>query len=88
MKKTTDHWFVYMVICSDKTIYTGITKDLEKRVSEHNNGAVGAKYTRARRPVKLVYQEEQSSRSTATKRELQLKKMSRADKLLLIKRLC
>lgn len=85
MKDSGDTWHVYMVICSDQTIYTGIAKDLQKRLSEHNNGASGAKYTRSRRPVKIVYQEKQPSRSTATKRELQLKKMSRTQKLQLIK---
>lgn len=85
MKKVVAPWHVYMVVCSDQTIYTGITKDLQKRLHEHNDGATGAKYTRSRRPVKIVYQEEQSSRSTATKRELQLKKMTRAKKLQLIR---
>ena len=73
-----------MAICNDQTIYTGIAKDLQKRLHEHNNGATGAKYTRSRRPVNIVYQEEQPSRSAATKRELQLKKMTRAKKLQLI----
>ncbi|MEN8135555.1 MAG: GIY-YIG nuclease family protein [Thermodesulfobacteriota bacterium] len=76
-----------MVVCNDQSIYTGIARDLQKRLFEHNNGANGAKYTRSRRPVKIVYQEQQPSRSTATKRELQLKKMTRAKKLQLIQEL-
>lgn len=84
MKDSADLWYVYMVICNDQTIYTGIAKDLQKRLAEHNSGVNGAKYTRSRRPVKLVFQEKQPSRSAATKRELQLKKMTRAKKLQLI----
>lgn len=84
MKESDKPWYVYMVICNDRTIYTGIARDLEKRVSEHNNGVNGAKYTRSRRPVKIVYQETQSSRSAASKRELQLKRMTRAGKLQII----
>ncbi len=84
MKDSADSWYVYMAICNDQTIYTGIAKDLQKRLAEHNNGVNGAKYTRSRRPVKIVFQEEQPSRSAATKRELQLKKMTRAKKLQLI----
>ncbi len=73
-------WFVYMVRCNDNTLYTGITKDLEKRVTEHNSARGGAKYTRARRPVKLVYCEQAESRSAAAKREYELKKMPPAMK--------
>ncbi len=77
-------WYVYMLVCSDRTIYTGITLDIEKRIAEHNNGASGAKYTRSRRPVSLAYQEEFPDRSSASSREYQLKKLSRQQKLLLI----
>ncbi len=87
IKVSADPWYVYMAVCNDQTIYTGIAKDLQKRLSEHNNGANGAKYTRSRRPVAIVYQEMQPSRSAATKRELQLKKLPRAKKLQLIKKL-
>lgn len=86
MKDSADLWYVYMVICNDQTIYTGIAKDLQKRIFEHNNGANGAKYTRSRRPVRIVFQEESPSRSAATKRELQIKKMTRAKKLQLIQK--
>jgi putative endonuclease len=77
--------YVYILECSDKTLYTGFTNDIEKRVQEHNNSRAGAKYTRARRPVKLVYVEICSTSSVALKREAEIKKLSRANKLLLIK---
>lgn len=85
MAESEDQWFVYMVICRDQTLYTGITKDLEKRLAEHNNNLYGAKYTRYRRPVQIVYREKHPSRSAATKRELDIKKMSRAEKLQLVR---
>lgn len=83
--ETSDSWLVYILECSDKTLYTGITNNLVKRLEQHNNGDNGAKYTRNRRPVKCVYQEKQQDRSSATKREMIIKKMSRIDKLKLIK---
>jgi putative endonuclease len=76
---------VYIVRCADDTLYTGIAKDVARRVQEHNsNGALAASYTRARRPVVLVYQEAAVSRSEALKREYQIKQMSRNEK----ERLC
>jgi len=72
----TDHWFVYILSCCDNSLYTGITTDLERRIHEHNEGNKGAKYTRARRPVKLVYSEPASDRSSATRREMELKSLS------------
>jgi putative endonuclease len=87
MNDLNNHWYVYMVVCRDQTIYTGIAKDLAKRIHEHNNGTAGAKYTRSRRPVKLAFQEKQPSRSAATKRECQIKKLTRAKKLRLINEL-
>ena len=78
-------WFVYIVECNDSTLYTGITNNLEKRIEQHNNAQEGAKYTRARRPVKCVYQEKQENRSEATKREFAIKKLSRSEKIKLIK---
>ena len=75
-------WCLYILECSDGTLYTGITNDFERRLSEHQNGR-GAKYTRGRRPVKLVYFEEYVDRSDASKREMEIKRMSRATKLLL-----
>jgi len=77
-------WFIYMVRCADNTLYTGITTNLQRRVDEHNNGDVGAKYTRSRRPVKMVYYEQAENRSQASRREYQIKKMSLQSKLKMI----
>ena len=74
-------WYTYMVRCSDRTLYTGIAKDPEKRLNEHNTSKNGARYTRSRRPVQLVFLEKFTSRSAAARREYQLKHMSRAAKL-------
>ncbi|MGL5069526.1 MAG: GIY-YIG nuclease family protein [Sarcina sp.] len=75
--------YVYILECADGTLYTGWTNDLEKRVRVHNSGK-GAKYTRARLPVKLVYNEEFEDKISAQKREYAIKKMKRSDKLKLI----
>ena len=77
-------WWVYIVRCADQTLYTGITTDLQRRVAEHNAGPAGARYTRARRPVELVYQLACDDRSSASKREYQIKKLSPANKAKLI----
>ena len=81
------NWFVYLLRCSDDTLYAGVTVDLERRVREHN-GEVGpqkgAKYTKARRPVSLVYYEVCLNRSAAQTREAALRKLSRAEKRILI----
>ncbi|ABC76922.1 GIY-YIG nuclease family protein [Syntrophus aciditrophicus] len=77
--------YVYILECSDKTLYTGWTVNIEKRLQEHNSGKYGAKYTKSRRPVKLVHLEMVDSLSGVLKREAQIKKMSRAEKLQLIK---
>jgi putative endonuclease len=79
-----NEWFVYIVCCKDQTLYTGITRDLKRRISEHNSDKGGAKYTRARQPIQLVYAESVQSRSEASKREFQLKKLSRTEKQALI----
>jgi len=79
-----DIWYVYMVRCNDGTLYTGITNDLEKRIEAHNSGKDGARYTRSRRPVKLVYSEEAGSKSNAAKLEYKIKKMTRAKKMEMI----
>jgi putative endonuclease len=76
-------WHVYLLECADRTLYTGITTDPLRRVAEHNGGARGAKYTRARRPVTLRYAEEHPSRSAAASREAEIKRLSRAEKLAL-----
>ena len=77
-------YFVYMLKCSDETLYTGITTDIKRRVDEHNNSLKGAKYTKLRRPVSLVYTENSENRSSASKREYEIKKLSREEKLKLI----
>lgn len=77
-------YFVYLVECKDKTLYCGIAKDLEKRLLEHNSSKLGAKYTRARRPVKLVYSRKFKTRSLACKEEARIKAMSRKQKLLML----
>ena len=78
-------WFIYIVRCADDSLYTGITKDVDRRIQEHNNDdSLGAKYTKARRPVVLVYQEACESRSAATKREYEIKLLSRKDKNILL----
>ncbi len=83
-KKNKSAWYIYIVKCADKTLYTGIAKDVPKRIEAHNKGK-GAKYTASRGPVKLVYQEKTKNRSTATKREIKIKKLTRTEKLKLIK---
>lgn len=79
-------WFVYILRCADASLYTGITTSLERRTREHNEGRAGAKYTKVRRPVELVYSEVAANRSEASRREAEIKRMSRADKLLLVQR--
>ena len=75
---------IYIVQCSDDTLYTGITTDVKRRVNEHNHSEKGAKYTKLRRPVHLVYTEKAENRSEASKREYAIKKLSRTQKLELI----
>jgi len=78
-------WYVYILRCQDDSLYTGVCTDLERRVQEHNQcNKKGARYTRARRPVKMVYQEDCENRSEACKREAAIKKLQRKQKLLLI----
>ncbi|MBT8115533.1 MAG: GIY-YIG nuclease family protein [Arenicella sp.] len=78
-------WTVYMLRCADNTLYTGITVDIERRVREHNeDNKKAARYTRARRPVTLVYREQCENRSAASGREYHLKQLSAAQKMALI----
>ncbi|MDX1518556.1 MAG: GIY-YIG nuclease family protein [Gammaproteobacteria bacterium] len=77
-------WFVYVLRCADGSYYTGITTDLERRIAEHNHDKRGAAYTRARRPVSLVYRETCDSRSDAARREHRIRKMNREQKQDLI----
>jgi len=79
-------WFVYMLRCADNSLYTGITTDLERRVVEHNGDKSVTRYTRARQPVTLVYQENAESRSQASKREAQLKKLPKVKKEALLQK--
>ena len=75
-------WFVYMLRCADGTLYTGMTDNVEKRLAAHQAGK-GAKYTRGRGPLKLVYTEQQPDKSCALRRELTIKKLTRQEKLKL-----
>ncbi len=74
-------WFVYILRCADNTLYTGITLDVRNRIKQHNSAnKKGAKYTRNRQPVRLVYQEASGSRSDASKREYAIKSLKKAQK--------
>lgn len=76
------NWLVYLIRCSDGTLYTGITTDIERRLREHATGK-GAKYFRGREPVELLYLEEGHDRSSASKREIAIKRLKRTEKDLL-----
>lgn len=76
-----DKWYVYMVRCADTSLYTGITTNIARRIDEHNHSRRSSSaYTRARRPVQLVYQEASQTRSDASKREYQIKRLSKKEK--------
>lgn len=77
---TTMNYHVYLVECADGTYYCGYAKDLEARIKEHNTSRLGAKYTKSRRPVKLVYSEEFLTKPEALKREFAIKKLSKREK--------
>lgn len=79
-----DGWRVYMLRCADGTLYTGITTDLDRRLEEHNTAPAGARYTRSRRPVSLVYDEPAASRSEASIREAAIKQLTRTEKEALV----
>lgn len=76
-------WYVYVLECSDSSLYTGITNDLERRIKQHNKGK-GAKYTKPRLPVVLKYFKTVENKSEAAKEEYRIKHLSRAEKLILI----
>jgi len=76
-------WYVYMLSCADGSLYTGATVDLERRLKQHNRG-VASRYTRSRRPVAICYWEKQESHGAALRREIALKRYSKAQKLRLI----
>lgn len=77
-------YYLYILKCADGTLYTGITTDLERRLEEHNAGKTGARYTRTRRPVQLMYSKPYDDRSKASRAEAQMKKLSRDEKLALV----
>ena len=82
MNHQVSNWVCYLLRCADNTLYCGITNDLDKRLVVHNSGA-GAKYTRGRTPVTLVYRESCADKSAALKREMQIKGLTREEKLAL-----
>lgn len=83
--KKNELFFVYILSCSDGSLYTGITKNIENRIEQHNGiKKGGAKYTRSKRPVKLVYKKEFKTKSLAQKEEIRIKKMKRKEKMTLI----
>lgn len=77
-------WVVYILLCSDNTLYTGITNDLTKRFDKHNRG-LGAKYTRGRGPLEIVYTLEMEDKSSALKEEYRIKQLNKTKKLELVK---
>ncbi len=84
-KKKTPQWFLYILTCRDDTFYTGITTDLERRLTQHNAGSA-SRYTRSRKPVAMVYCETCGDRSAALKRECAVKKLTRKEKELMVKK--
>lgn len=78
-------YYLYIIKCADKTLYTGITTDLKRRTIEHNSNKLGAKYTSSRRPVKVVFIKKFKNRSGASKEEARIKKLTKPQKLELIK---
>ncbi len=77
-------YYLYIIECADKTLYTGITTDLKRRIAEHNNTKLGAKYTTSRLPVKLAYSKKFKNRSLASKEEARIKKLKKPQKLKII----
>lgn len=78
-------WWVYILECADKTLYTGLTNDLTKRLKDHSDSKIGAKYTRSRRPLRLVYKEKVKTRGAALSREIEIKKLKRGQKIDLVR---
>jgi predicted GIY-YIG superfamily endonuclease len=79
IKKPTDSWLLYILACSDGTLYTGITNDLDRRIAMHNSGTA-SRYTRARLPVTVVYTERCMDKSSALRKELRIKALTRQEK--------
>ncbi len=80
----SETYYTYILKCADDTLYIGATNDLEKRLHQHNNSKQGAHYTKIRRPVELVYHEKVSTLAESRKREAEIKRMTRTQKLLLV----
>ena len=80
----TKTWWVYLLRCKDNSLYAGVTTDIDRRTGEHNNSKLGAKYTRARRPVSLAYLEQADDKSTACKREYQIRQLTKLKKEQLV----
>lgn len=74
-------YYIYILECADKTLYTGITTDLKRRLVEHNSTKIGAKYTSSRRPVKIVFSKKFKDRSSASKEEVRIKKLNKLKKI-------
>ena len=83
LAQNKNKWFVYILQCSDGSLYTGITNDIKYRIKQHELG-LGAKYTKGRGPLKLLYKEEYENRSLASKRESEIKRLNKKDKQALI----
>ncbi|MBU2870174.1 GIY-YIG nuclease family protein [Colwellia sp. E2M01] len=81
-------WWVYFLRCSDNSLYAGITTDIHRRIDEHNNSKLGAKYTRARRPVSLAHLEMAENKSAACKREYEIRHLTKAKKEQLVNEYC
>lgn len=77
-------WYVYMIRCENDTLYTGVTTDVDRRFKEHKEGKTGAKYTRANKPLAVVYTKRFKNRSNAQREEWKIKKLSKAEKETLI----
>jgi len=84
MMTTNNAWCVYLLRCNDNSLYTGITTNIERRLHQHNHTKLGAKYTRAKRPVTLVFIETAVDKSTASKREYQIRKLAKIKKEQLV----
>lgn len=80
LSDTPNSWVMYVVECADKSFYAGITTNMTRRLHEHNNTSKAAKYTRSRRPVRLIYYEPHADRSNASKSEAKFKKLTRKEK--------
>ena len=84
MTKISDNWSLYIIEASDASLYTGITTDVERRFDEHLRGPKGARYFNGRRPLRVIYREDGHSRVSASRREAEIKKLSRSAKQQLI----